>query len=202
MTVSGVDVARYAHDAGFPNSQLVTAVAIAYAESSFNETSTHHNQDGSTDYGLWQINSVHNFPEVTSGAWRDPRVNAQLAYRVYTAQGWNAWSTHKPTDPVGYARYTAAIPFAVSYVTAAYGPVVAAEGSAMVGVGTVQGVGGVVQDTVTNAANIAQAPLAALKFLEQPGTWVRIGKFMIGIALVIGGLVLVAKLATDQTKGA
>lgn len=203
--ISGVDVARDAKAAGFPDNQLVTAVAIAFAESGFNETETHRNSDGSTDYGLWQINSVHGYPELTSGAWRDPRVNAQLAYRVYTAQGWNAWSTHKPSDPIGYARYNAAIPAAVAFVTAAAGPGAAAAGTAGAAAGVVSGAAGTVSDATGAVLAIAKGPLGALKFLEQPGTWTRIAKFMIGTVLVIGAVLLAAgavgaKIPT-QTQG-
>src|SRR5690242_4461912 len=102
MSTAGADVARYAKRAGFPDGELVTAVAVAFAESTFNEKAVHRNSDGSTDYGLWQINSVHGFPELSSGAWADPAVNARLAYQVWKSQGWNAWSTHKPSDTLGY----------------------------------------------------------------------------------------------------
>lgn len=200
MIVSGVDVARVAHTAGFPDSELVTAVAIAFAESSFDSNATHRNDDGSTDYGLWQINSVHGYAELGSGAWANPTVNAQLAYRVWNAQGWNAWSTHKPTDPVGYARYNAAIPAATAYVTAALGPGAAAAGAAGAAGGAVSGVGGAVSDATSAAVAIAREPLAALKFAEQPRFWQRAAMFMIGTVLIGGGLLLLAKVAADKVS--
>lgn len=190
---SGVDVARAAHQAGFPDNQLVTAVAIAYAESGFNADATNHNTNGSTDYGLWQINSVHNFPELANGQWRDPNTNARLAYQVWKGSGWNAWSTHKPTDPIGYSRYQLAIPLATGYVTAAYGPIVAGSGDVGAAVGLGSSATGAAGDVVSTAADIAKEPLAALKFLEQPSTWVRIAKFGIGAALVIGAVSIIAR---------
>jgi len=54
--------------AGFPAEQLVTAVAIAGAESGYDPAATHLNSDGSTDYGLWQINSIHTVL-LTQGDW-------------------------------------------------------------------------------------------------------------------------------------
>lgn len=201
MTISGADVARAAHAAGFPDSQLVTAVAIAWAESSFDETASHRNSNGSVDYGLWQINTVHGYPELQSGAWRDPAVNAQLAYRVYTAQGWNAWSTHKPTDPVGYTRYQTAIPAAVAYVTQAFGPGVAAAGAAGSAGGLVDSATGSAGDVISSAADIAKEPLAVLHWLEQPGTWQRIAKVGIGTALVVGGVYLLTRVQILEPAG-
>jgi len=191
----GADVAKAAKAAGFPNSELVTAVAIAYAESTFNATATHKNSDGSTDYGLWQINSVHGFPELSNGAWSNPNVNAQLAYRVWKAQGWNAWSTHKPSDPVGYARYLAAIPAAEAFVLAGTGFNAAASGAVGLPGDAVSSAEGTASDSLGLVAEIAKEPLTVLKWFEQPDTWWRILKLGVGSALLIGGVYLLVTSA-------
>lgn len=190
MTTAGTEVAHSAASAGFPKGELVTAVAVAFAESGFDEHATHKNSDGSTDYGLWQINSVHGFPEIASGGWIYPIVNAQMAYRVWQSQGWNAWSVHKPSDGVGYARYLAAIPAATAFVTAAFGPLDAASG--VIG-STIDAPGAVVAggaDALNVAATIAREPLAVLRWFEQPDSWYRIVTLLVGGALMVGGIYL------------
>lgn len=191
----GADVAKAAKAAGFPNSELVTAVAIAFAESSFNATATHKNSDGSTDYGLWQINSVHGFPELSNGAWSNPNTNAQLAYRVWKAQGWNAWSTHKPSDVTGYARYLAALPAAEAFVLAGTGFNAAAAGLAGLPGDAAQSAAGTASDSLGLVAEIAKEPLTILKWFEQPDTWWRILKLGIGSALLITGVYLLVTSA-------
>lgn len=181
---SGADVARAAKAAGFPDSQLVTAVAVAYAESSFNATAVNRsNSNGSVDYGLWQINSVHGYPEITSGAWRDPKTNAQMAKRVWDKQGWAAWSVYRPSDTVGYARYLAARPAAVAFVASAVGPGAAAAGAVDTPSAVVGGVGADVSEGLGLVAEIAKEPLAVLRWFQNPRTWER-------IAYIGGGLVL------------
>jgi hypothetical protein len=188
----GTDVARAAHAAGFPDRELVTAVAVAWAESGFNERAVNRgNRDGSTDYGAWQINSVH--AAILAGG--DPLVladNARMARAVWAKQGWTAWSVYKPSDPIGYARYQAALPPALAYVTAAIGPAAGAAGAAGAAAGEVRGAAGAGADALSVAAEIAKEPLAVLRWLQQPGNWIRISKVAIGGALVVAGVVLVA----------
>ena len=77
------------------NQQIRTGIAVAMAESGGNPDATNHNTNGSTDYGLWQINSVH--ASLLAGKdWRDPVANTQMAYQVWKAAGgsWTPWSTY------------------------------------------------------------------------------------------------------------
>lgn len=191
----GADVAKAAKAAGFPNGELVTAVAVAYAESTFNASATHKNSDGSTDYGLWQINSSHGFPELSNGSWATPTVNAQLAYRVWKAQGWNAWSVHKPSDAIGYARYVAAIPAAEAFVLAGTGVSAAAAGAVGLPGDAASSAAGTAEDALTLTAEIAKEPLTVLKWFEQPDTWWRILKLGVGSALLITGVYLLVTSA-------
>lgn len=72
------------------------AFCIALAESSGNTGATHKNTNGSTDYGLFQINSVHS-DLLNGGNWRDPTANANMAYRLFASRGnkFTDWSTYK-----------------------------------------------------------------------------------------------------------
>ena len=56
---SECDVANYLKKAGFSSSEVPTMVCISKYESSFNCDATNKNNDGSTDYGLMQINSYY-----------------------------------------------------------------------------------------------------------------------------------------------
>lgn len=95
--ISDIDIADCAVAAGFPANEIVTAIAVALAESDGEPTATHKNSDGaqSTDYGLWQINKYWNPDTFSLGDWSDPRINAKMALVVWKRQGWNGWSTFK-----------------------------------------------------------------------------------------------------------
>jgi Lysozyme like domain len=131
-TLSASDIAQYAGNAGFSGDDLVTAVAIALAESSGNASATGDKTTGArsfggrnlpvgaaTSYGLWQIHwTVH--PEVLNGAdpsiLFDPQVNANAAFTVFREQGFEAWSTfgNQPGHNNAYASYLGAASAAVS----------------------------------------------------------------------------------------
>jgi hypothetical protein len=85
--------AAAAAQAGFAGADLVLAVAVAGAESNWRPDATNQNTNGSTDYGLFQINSVHAVI-LASGDWRDPYDNARFAKRIHDeAGGWTPWVT-------------------------------------------------------------------------------------------------------------
>ena len=95
--LSASQIAQYAANAGFSGDDLATAVAIALAESSGNP-----NANGDTNLtpggsvGLWQINLAAH-PEFAQVDLTDPQTNADAAYAVYVAAGYNfrPWSTYK-----------------------------------------------------------------------------------------------------------
>lgn len=102
-TATYAQVIYWAREAGIPEAQLATAAAIAMAESSLQFGATHQNSAttgcpfGSTDRGLWQINSCY-WPQydatqlLTNGQY-----NAVAMAAVYAAQGWHGWSTYHMT---------------------------------------------------------------------------------------------------------
>lgn len=98
MAISDTEIAAAAKAAGFPQTEIATAVAVALAESGGNPSATHRNTNGSSDYGLWQINSVH-ASLLQSGPWKDPVANARMALTVWNTAGhgghnWSPWSTY------------------------------------------------------------------------------------------------------------
>lgn len=98
-------VASYLKAAGFPQSSLPTMVCISKYESSFNCDATNKNTDGSTDYGLMQINSYwwcsgdplskYNGCSATCSSLFNCQSNANCAYTVWKQQGYNAWYGYK-----------------------------------------------------------------------------------------------------------
>lgn len=95
-------VAEVAQQAGFAYGKgLDIAVAIAKAESGYDADATNLNTNGTTDYGLWQINSVHLEPGGDLAGWTskdllDPAKNAQAAW-IVSSHGTNfgPWVTYR-----------------------------------------------------------------------------------------------------------
>lgn len=94
--VDDATIFALAVDAGWGDSHSAQiATAIALAESGGNASATNHNTNGSTDYGLWQINSIHT-DVLSSGQWSDPAANAKMAHTVYAQAGnsFTPWVTY------------------------------------------------------------------------------------------------------------
>jgi hypothetical protein len=89
-------IATVARNAGFSGNDLVTAIAIAMAESSGNPNAIGDAGIGEGSFGLWQINSYYHpeyGPDFTT--LYDPQVNANAAYAIYVQSGrsFKPWST-------------------------------------------------------------------------------------------------------------
>lgn len=81
------------------------AFCVALAESGGDPSRTHPgNADGSTDYGLFQINGKAHPDLLAAGNWSDPTSNANMAYRVYSNAG-NRWTPWSAFNNGSYARF-------------------------------------------------------------------------------------------------
>ncbi|WP_199819847.1 transglycosylase SLT domain-containing protein, partial [Streptomyces sp. NRRL S-118] len=88
--------AQVGHNAGFRGDALVTAVAVALAESSCNPSASNvqNNTPPSTDRGLWQINDYWH-PEVDDACAYEPQCNANAAFDISSGgTDWQPWSTY------------------------------------------------------------------------------------------------------------
>jgi hypothetical protein len=107
MNLTAGQIAQYAAAAGFTGGDLVTAVAIALAESGGNPSNYNKEpqdvpgnfgrsspDDGLGSYGLWQIYLAAH-PEFAGENLLDPQTNANAAYAIYAvAGGFHPWSTY------------------------------------------------------------------------------------------------------------
>jgi hypothetical protein len=108
---TGAGMARAAAAAaGFTGPDLDIAVAVAGAESSWQPAATNSNTNGSTDHGLWQINSVHG-AVLASGDWADPYANGRMARTVWEQAGesWSPWVTFKTGAYLKHMQPTVAV---------------------------------------------------------------------------------------------
>lgn len=180
-------IARAAIRAGFRGSALVTAVAVALAESGGNTLASHRNTNRSTDYGLWQINTVHRsaYPNilVPGGAWSDPDTNARMAWAI-SSQGrnWSPWVTYKN------GRYRAFIgrARAVAGGAASLPPIEPAPG---VSGGNGGGGGSSPGLAASPALSVTGGIGAFIHILTDPHTWLRVAMFIGGAALVVMALI-------------
>lgn len=100
MILSASQIAQVAAAAGFSGADLVTAVAVALAESngntaSYNPETQAGAPQGQGSYGLWQI-FLAAHPEFAGEDLTDPQTNANAAYSIYAVAGNNftPWSTY------------------------------------------------------------------------------------------------------------
>jgi hypothetical protein len=98
--LSASDIATYAANAGFSGDDLVTAVAIALAESGGDpQARGDQNITAGGSWGLWQIN-LRWHPEYKANPAQlfDPQFNANAAYKAFREGGFNEWATYDPKD--------------------------------------------------------------------------------------------------------
>lgn len=102
---SECQVASYLRKSGFPEYSVPTMVCISKYESSNNCDATNKNTDGSTDYGLMQINSYwwcsgdplskYNSCGTSCSSLFNCQTNTNCAYTVWKQQGYTAWYGYK-----------------------------------------------------------------------------------------------------------
>jgi len=101
VRLTAQQIAQYARNAGFTGNDLLTAVAVALAESggkvaAYNPEAQAGTAQSKGSYGLWQIyRQAH--PEFDGWDLNDPQINANAAFRVYSDAGnsFRPWSTYK-----------------------------------------------------------------------------------------------------------
>jgi len=102
MQLSDVQLAQVASGAGFSGESLVTAIAVALAESS---AIVNNIGDGNTSFGLWQIHTPAHPQYNRAQLLNDANYNAAAAWDISSGgTNWYPWSTWKNG---AYRRYLA-----------------------------------------------------------------------------------------------
>lgn len=108
------EIAAVAQNAGFSGNDLITAVAVAMAESGGNPDALGDVGIGQGSFGLWQISSLYH-PEFGPdfASLYDPQTNANAAFEVYQAAGnsFSPWSTFKAGT---YQQFVSSVAAAVA----------------------------------------------------------------------------------------
>lgn len=87
--LSASAVYQLAIQAGLSPKNAQIATAVANVESKFNPTAVDHDSNGTTDYGLWQINSVHG---VGTNMFSPGAAAAEMAKLTSNGQNWGPWA--------------------------------------------------------------------------------------------------------------
>lgn len=179
------EIAAVAAAAGFNKSEdmLTTATAVALAESSGRTKAV---SPTGCCHGLWQINTeVHPY---TKAQMQDPAQNAAAAFKISeSGTRWKPW--------VAYTT-GAYVPFTLQ-ARAAAKKVLAGGGH-----GTVPGViVGELADEASTITDIVQFPEMVRQWISDRNNIMRIAKVAIGIALLIGGAIIVMKPAIENAAG-
>ena len=145
------------------------AAAIAMAESGGSADATNHNTNGSTDRGLWQINS-------TWGALStyDVNANAKAAIQISNnGANWKPWTTYNTGAYFQFLQGN--VPASNTGTTAQ-----PASTTGIPGLGFLAWPG-----EITKFFSEAQTFVDKLMWLAMPSSWLRIGAFLVGVALLL-----------------
>lgn len=76
------------------HAEVAKAIAISYCESKWNERAYNHNTNGSEDFGIFQVNSIH---KPTKDEMGNYQANIKKAKEIYDRAGksWNPWACKK-----------------------------------------------------------------------------------------------------------
>ena len=178
QTVTPSQMAAALRRAGFPIVVIPVMIAIGLAESGGNVHATHANNNGTIDYGVWQVNSVHGFNPDTLLTLDG---NASAAKAVYDKQGLHAWSTYNSGS---YRKFLA---------TGQQGAA-SPDATASVASGDVQGFG------IPGASAIDWLQKVG-GFITSGDFWKRVGLVVGGTILLIAGFVMFAKTEVARNVG-
>lgn len=182
------EIAAVAAAAGFNKNEdmLTTATAVALAESSGRTKAV---SPTGCCHGLWQINTeVHPY---SKSEMQDPAQNAAAAFKIsQSGTRWKPWSAH---NNGAYLIYL---------------PQARAAAKKVMSGGTTPGSGFLEGSIADKGLDMAGGIEGLVQFPEMVRQWIsdrnnimRVAKVAIGIALLIGGAVIVMKPAIEGAAG-
>jgi Lysozyme like domain len=174
---------------------------VAFAESGGRPEAVNRNTNGSTDHGLWQINTIHG-SLLNQGNRNNPADNAKMAYTVWQRAGgkWTPWATYNSQKYRAFlpqATLAAGNPTLPTTTTQPTPQTPAGTGATPVGgatepTGTVdpaaaQSAG--ILDTLGSLAKSFGAIPKIIGTLLSGGLWLRVGAFIAGGILIMFSIV-------------
>lgn len=207
-------IAGYALAAGFPANEIATATAVALAESGGDPGATNHNTNGSYDYGLFQINTVHG-PLLNQGDKFNPLDNAKMALTVFKGAGnkWTPWSVYKSgvyraqllkgTAGAAKPEMPGATGWQPPLVSPEGEPLTDAQGNVPIPSSPLDGVLSSLGTAVTTLQTLTTTISTAITTLLSGGFWLRIGAFVVGSLLIAVSLMKLTgtdKIVTAAAK--
>jgi len=182
------EIARWARF--YAPADPVTAVAVALAESGGRVDAVNRNTNGTTDSGLWQINSIHQraHPTWTVEALKNPQTNAE-AMGVLSQKGasFSAWTgtyvkgLHRPYMERARIANEAAQDNPLSE---RLGDI--ADPSNLNPANVIDNVAGAI-------GSLTEAVAGFVSFVTDPDTWRRVAIVGLGAAVVVIGVSVVAR---------
>lgn len=107
MQLSPAQIAKLAHDVGgWRGADLVRAVKVALAESGGLTTAVGVNKNGTTDRGLWQLNTG---TVADDSIAFDPIQATRAAAAIWRKRGWRPWYGGRKPDAKLDAQAAAAV---------------------------------------------------------------------------------------------
>lgn len=198
-------LARVALAGGFSPLAVPLAVAVAMAESGGKVSAVGGpNSNGTYDYGLWQINSVHGLD--SRRLTTEPFYNASAAHKIYkdARSSFRPWATFtggkvNPNVVKDVQALGGKYPTVVSAGPATAAPINDPIGNA------VTDAGGAVADVVpglSEVADLARGVGGLVGALTDGRTWVRVVQVVGGVGMVVAGAVLLRVSAVTRAVGA
>ncbi len=167
------------------------AAAISVAENRTGDArAENHNEDGSIDRGLWQINSIHGIQSTF-----DPLANAEAAVNISNnGRNWSPWTTYKNKE---YLKYLKGSPGGVKNTTKTEQCVEIAgqEICGPLGQGLAKG-----HEAVTGAVSWTKDLGKVLSFLGSGAGWTRVLKVAGGGIIIIIALSELAKAGSGSSS--
>ncbi len=190
--LSPAQIATYTYQAGFRGTDFVRSIAVVLAESGGN-TNARNTTGGNDSRGLMQINvGPRANPQYASRNLYDPAVNVATGKELQSSKGWTPWIS----SAGGQALY---MPVAIQ-TAATFGPGIA---GATAGQQAVQSGTGAIKDVAKSATSgltdLGQAASKVGAWITTPSNWLRIIYVLVGGALAIGAILVIARPVAEPT---
>jgi hypothetical protein len=174
--------------------QATTAVAVALAESGGDAYKDNKglNVDGSTDWGMWQINDRAHPNLAGWDNWYDATTNARMAKQVYDDRartgrnGWSAWSAYTS------GAYKTHIPAAQAGVSQPSGTA-GGDDQTTQEAEWFRDTKDVMGQIANGISAMAQVVWKAMVWMANPHNWVRAAFVLTGGAMAVGAIVVAVK---------